>query len=104
MRVLRFAWCEDSGHVVNRPLKGEFVSVCCPFDDEYHANNLMSCGNVQQHGFASVRRGQDWVCCQDGLYFLESGRGSVRPLEVFGAPKEAVKGQCLFSQAGDKAA
>ena len=27
-----------------------------------------------------------------GFYFVESDRGGVRPLEVFGAPEEAIKG------------
>ena len=35
--------------------------------------------------------------CQYGLYFFESGRGSIRPFEVLGAPEEAIEGQCLFS-------
>ena len=68
------------------------MSVRFSFDDEHCAYNLMSCRNVQQHWFADVWRGQDWVGCQYGFYFFQSGCGSVRPLEVFGAPEEAIKG------------
>ena len=39
----------------------------------------------------------------NGFYFFESGRGSIRPFEVFGAPEEAIEGQSLFSQTGDEA-
>ena len=75
------------------------MSVSFSFDDEHCAYNLMSCRNVQQHWFADVWLSQDWVGCQDGLYLFQSGCGRVRPLEVFGAPKEAIKGERLFSHA-----
>ena len=68
------------------------MSVSFSFDNEHCAYSLMSCRNVQQHWFADVWRGQDGVCCQYGFYFLESGRGGIRPLEVFGALEEAIKG------------
>ena len=68
------------------------MSVRFPFDNEHRAYNLMSCRNVQQHWFTDIWRGQDWVRCQNGLYFFQSGYGSVRPLKVFGAPKEAING------------
>ena len=35
---------------------------------------------------------QDRIRCQYGFYFFESGHGGIRPLEVFGAPEEAIKG------------
>ena len=91
MRVPGLAWSEDSGHVVDWFLDREFVSIRFSFDDEHCAYNLMSCRDVQQHWFANVRRGQDRVCCQYGFYFFEPGRGGIRPLEVFGAPEEALK-------------
>ena len=68
------------------------MSVRFSFDDEHCAYNLMGCRNVQQHWFADVWRGQDLVGCQYGFYFFQSGCGSVRPLEVFSAPKKAIKG------------
>ena len=68
------------------------MSVRLSFNGEHCAYNLMSCRNVQQHWFAQVGRSQDRIFCQYGLYFFESGGGSIRPLEVFGAPEEAVKG------------
>ena len=80
------------------------MSVSFLFDDEHCTYNLMSRRNVQQHWFADVWRGQDWVACQKGLYFLQSGHCRVRPLEVVGASEEAVEWQGLFSQSGDKAA
>ena len=68
------------------------MSVRFSFDDEHCTYNLMSCRNVQQHWFADVWRGQDRVGCQNVLYFFQSSCGRVHPLEVFGAPKEAIKG------------
>ena len=68
------------------------MSVSFSFDDEHCAYNLMSCRNVHQHWFADVWRGQDRICCQYGLDFFESGRGGIRPFEVFGAPEEVIEG------------
>ena len=38
---------EDSGHIIDLLLKGEFVSVHFSFDDEHCAYNLMCCCDVQ---------------------------------------------------------
>ena len=80
------------------------MSVRLSFDNEHCAYNLVCCSYIQQHGFAKVWCSQDWVAGQEGLYFFQSGCSRIRPLEVFGASKKAIKKQCLFSQSGDKVA
>ena len=41
MMVLGFAWCEDSGYVVYRLLKREFVSILLSFDDVHRTYDLV---------------------------------------------------------------
>ena len=91
MRVPEFAWCEDGGYVIYQLLKWEFVFVLLSLHDEHGDHHLVSRKYLEQHRLADIGRGQDCIGGQDGFYFFQSGRGRIRPLEVFGASKKAIK-------------